>query len=117
VCRCPAAGDVVPVEITLDTANPNLIKSAKVVPVTPNPKAIAFLFSNGVPPLGRSREMWIRLNCTFVIDAQGKAVDGAFLRMQLPTGDYLGKLPNPPAANPFGLQGTLFESWFAVKQG
>jgi len=114
VCRCPVVGTVVPVEITrTDPNNPSLITGAQQVALA-NPTAIAFLFSEAVPPLGRSQELWVRLCCEFVVDVNGKAVDGAFLRMQLPTGDYLGKLPNAPAPDPFGLQGTLFQSWFHV---
>lgn len=112
LCRCPARGTVVPVkDIQVSATNPTLITGA--TQTTPgNVMGIAYLFPSGVPSLGESGELWIQLRCDFVIDQNGKAVDGSFLRMQLPTGDHTGKLPNPPATNPFGTQGGMFESWF-----
>jgi len=115
LCRCPAKGSVVAAEVTsFDPNNSALITGAKVI-ASPAPMAIAFVFSKDMLPLGNSREFWIKLHCDFVIDKNGKAIDGAFLRMQLPTGDHLGAFPNPPSANPFGIQGGLFESWFRLE--
>jgi hypothetical protein len=50
----------------------------------------------------------VRLRCDFVVDRQGRAVDGEFLRARLPSGDR-------PAASTLGIQGGLFESWFAFR--
>lgn len=44
----------------------------------------------------------ILLRCDFVVDAKGKAIDGNFLRGQLPTGDKV--------------EGGLFESWLTRKE-
>jgi DNA-binding beta-propeller fold protein YncE len=114
LCRCPVRGIVIPVDHIDMKGPPNLITGASQalsgnVPVP----GIAFLFTAGLPKLGGS-PMWIQLRCDFVVDQNGKAVDGAFLRMQLPTGDHMGALSTPPNPNPLGLQGGLFESWFRL---
>jgi uncharacterized protein DUF6519 len=53
-------------------------------------------------------QFWVRLRCDFVLDERGRAVDGEFLRARLPSGDR-------PADSPLGIQGGLFESWFAFR--
>jgi competence ComEA-like helix-hairpin-helix protein len=55
-------------------------------------------------------ELWVKLRCDFVLDFdevldRRRAVDGEFVRAQLPTGDR-------PRGSKYGIQGGLFESWF-----
>jgi hypothetical protein len=57
---------------------------------------------------GKQADLWIVLRGDFVIDTQGFAIDGEFVRAQLPTGDR-------PSGSPYGTQGGTFESWFALK--
>ena len=98
------------------TATNNVITAAQEVASGDAP-GIGFLpDAQGQHNALESSDIWINLHCDFVIDVNGKAVDGPFLRIQLPTGDHMGKAPTPPAANPFGMQGGLFESWFKVTQ-
>lgn len=113
-CHCPVTGSVVPVSFTL--SGTQLITSAQEV-AAGDALGVAFLFDNpvGFRHVETSADVWVKLHCDFVIDLNGKAVDGEFLRMQLPTGDHMGTASTPPAADPFGLQGGLFESWFKLK--
>lgn len=53
-------------------------------------------------------QFWIRLRCDFVVDQKGRAVDGEFLRAELPSGDR-------PVKSSLGVQGGLFESWFTFR--
>jgi hypothetical protein len=114
-CHCPVAGTVVPVDFT--AAGGVITAATEVAPG--DAKGAAFLFDNpiGFRHVEISSDVWVRLFCDFVIDVNGKAVDGPFLRAQLPTGDHMGKATAPPSPNPLGLQGGIFESWFPSNQG
>jgi hypothetical protein len=111
---------VIPVKVTARSGG--IITAADETP-DPQPKAVAFLFTdreNRVAPADvlrevlRDQELWVVLRCDFVIDANGKAVDGEHVRAMLPSGDR----PAPPGLpSTFGIQGGLFESWFGVRQG
>ena len=93
-----------------------LITSADEVP-PPSAPGVAFLFDPETPT-GRSilngeiDDLWVLLRCDFVLDMNtpARAVDGEFVRAQLPTGDR-------PAGSQHGIQGGLFESWFFTRQG
>ncbi|MET0649818.1 MAG: hypothetical protein ABW208_24670 [Pyrinomonadaceae bacterium] len=110
ICRCPVVGRIVPVEYTDDGAG--RIISAQATG-SPSPGA-AFIFDpdtvSGRNILnGEINELWVKLRCDFVLDSDGRAVDGEFVRAQLPTGDR-------PAGSAFGIQGGLFESWFLQRR-
>lgn len=113
-CHCPVMGIVVPVSVGLD-ANGVITSANELAPG--DAAAAAFLFDNqaGLARVHQSQDIWVKLHSDFVIDANGKAVDGPFLRMQLPTGDHMGTEGVPPPPHAFGMQGGLFESWFRVK--
>lgn len=113
-CHCPVLGSVVPVKAHIAGG---VIDAAIELPAG-DAKAVAFLFDSEqiLTLAGRSSDIWVKLHCDFVIDAKGKAVDGPFLRMQLPTGDHMGTASAPPNPNPLGLQGGVFESWFEIRQ-
>jgi hypothetical protein len=123
-CLCPVLGTVWPVrnftvaggiitQATLDNPVPGMVT-----------RGLAFLFSQvpGAGPMsvigrriinGQIPELWVRLRGDFVIDSNGNAVAGSFLRAQLPSGDHrLGGMP--PPNDPLSLQGGLFESWFGL---
>jgi hypothetical protein len=110
ICRCPIAGDVIAVKVDQSSG---LVTSAQQIN-DQFANAVAFLLPKEL--LGRDLnkyledkpEFWVMLRCDFVLDKAGKAVDGEFVRAQLPTGD------RPAGAN-VGIQGGLFESWFSVK--
>jgi len=113
LCRCPLAGTIVPVEFKTSPTDPTLIVSATALPDDSDALGIAFLFDPlALRAFKSAPDAWIQLRCYFVIDVNGKAVDGTFARFELPTGDRMGKLATAPPANPFGIQGGLFESWF-----
>jgi hypothetical protein len=117
-CRCPlAGGEVVGVKNVVVAGG---IITEATVATAQDAEALAFLLPAriaGSSPLGKvlnsdRPELWVVLRCDFVIDTDKRAVDGNFVRAELPTGD----LPAPPAPAPsFGIQGGTFESWFAVK--
>jgi hypothetical protein len=116
-CRCAIEGQTVPVEAHF-TGTGGLITSAT-RSAQPLVDAVAFLLPNEPrgplrEVLARGGEFWIMLRCDFVIDRNGKAVDGEHVRAQLPSGDR----PAPPdPASKLGIQGGLFESWFQVLRG
>jgi hypothetical protein len=107
-------GTVIPVKKNTSPAGPPFVEIAP-----GDSDFVAFIFDNplGLRHVEISSDVWVRLHCDFVIDVNGKAVDGPFLRAQLPTGDHMGKSTAPPSSNPFGLQGGIFESWFTFNQG
>ncbi|HYU46582.1 MAG TPA: hypothetical protein VEK84_10455, partial [Terriglobales bacterium] len=101
-CHCPIAGNVVPVDATISG---NKVTKATQVPPG-DAKAIAFLFDErAMASIKRSSDVWVKLHCDFVIDVNEKAVDGPFLRAQLPTGDHMGTATTPPSNNPLALPG------------
>ena len=120
-CRCPLTGEVVAVKI--DPPSGDVIPGATEI-ASGTSDAIAFLLPKGFPsdlPAGsalsllvRSErpEFWVVLRCDFVIDRDGRAVDGEFVRHQLPTGNR--PAPPDPTAK-VGSQGGTFESWFQVQ--
>jgi hypothetical protein len=118
-CRCPIDGQVIAVE-NLQMSGPLIVGATATA--DPQPEALAFIFGGpnremppeGVVELLNDRELWIMLRCDFVIDRNGKAVDGEHLRGALLSGDR----PAPPdPAEKFGIQGGLFESWFTLSRG
>lgn len=118
-CRCPIDGRVIAVD-NLTMSGPVIVAAAATA--NPQPDALAFIFESAnvdVPPdriveLLQDRELWIVLRCDFVIDRNGKAVDGEHVRGTLLSGDR----PAPPdPAEKFGIQGGLFESWFTLRRG
>ena len=114
LCKCPLVGKIVPVDFTTSPADPTLIVTATALPDDSDAAGIAFLFEDplALRAFKSAADAWIQLRCDFVIDVNGKAVDGTFARFELPTGDRMGKFAAAPPANPFGIQGGLFESWF-----
>lgn len=111
ICRCPIAGRVVPVKPDILAADPNFIVSATTVP-GPDARGVAFIPDEGTAvgfPVARGDidELWVKLRCDFVVDytPERRAVDGEFVRGELPTGDR-------PRGSKNGVQGGLFESWF-----
>jgi hypothetical protein len=123
-CRCPLIGEVIPVTVDPTELNAGFITKAKKTSAS-NTLAIAFLLPKGFPgelPAGsalsllvRSErpEFWVVLRCDFVLDIAGHAVDGEFVRHDLPTGNR----PKPPdPAAKFGSQGGTFESWFQIQR-
>jgi hypothetical protein len=124
-CRCPIKGATMPVELDLDAqgrikVNPGgRIDTAKLAPPG-KARGVAFILDQQIPMArnllaGGVTDVMIQLRGDFVMDTQGRAIDGEFVRAQLPTGDR----PQPPAGQPLnqqvGIQGGLFESWFSVR--
>ena len=118
-CRCPIDGTVIPVE-RLKFSGKVIVEATE----TPNskPDALAFIFQTpnrelrpeDVVRILMGQELWVMLRCDFVLDVNGKAVDGEHCRGTLESGDH----PAPPdPASKFGIQGGLFESWFTLRQG
>jgi len=113
-CRCPLVGETVPVT-NLQVVGGVITAADR----SPNPIAEAVAFLIPVQPLealrevlGAQGEFWIVLRSEFVIDTNGRAVDGEYERAKLPSGDR----PAPPgAASKLGIQGGTFESWFNVR--
>ncbi len=114
-CRCAVdEGTVIAVEQL--QMNGDVIVGAT-VSTSATPDAVAFIFNQPeelIRELLRRQELWIVLRCDFIIDANGKAVDGEHARATLLSGDR--PAPPDPAAK-FGVQGGLFESWFVFQQG
>ena len=125
-CRCPIAGDIVPVDYTETNG---LITTANEVQGLDAP-GIAFILDRSKsrrageiisqsPPFDNPpfNDIWIRLRGDFVLDTKERAVDAEFVRAELPTGDR----PSPPVGLPLdqqpGIQGGLFESWFTLLRG
>ena len=93
-----------PIPVRTEPLVGGLITAARRVP-GPAAPAAALLFDPAVfsnETLTGRFEVAIR--CDFVLDQDGRAVDGEHLRGTLPTGDR-------PAGAPAGIQGGLFESW------
>jgi DNA-binding beta-propeller fold protein YncE len=124
-CRCPIAGDIVPVDYTETNG---LITTANEVQDLDAP-GIAFILDRSksrrageiisqIPPFDKPpfNDIWIRLRGDFVLDTKDRAVDAEFVRAKLPTGDR----PDPgglPLDKQPGIQGGLFESWFTLLAG
>jgi hypothetical protein len=126
-CRCPLIGEVIPVVVTGESGG--IITSAKEVDPPDDTDAVAFLLPKGFPGnLGElpqalrqllqreNPELLVVLRCDFVLDTgnaaagvPARAIDGEFVRGQLPTGDR-------PAGSTFGIQGGTFESWFQIQR-
>jgi hypothetical protein len=117
ICRCPIVGKVFPVKPDILAADPHFITSATTVP-GPDARGVAFVPDVGTVAGSRvvnqqidDLELWVKLHCDFVLDIPTdetqppRAVDGEFLRGELPTGDR-------PHGSKHGIQGGLFESWF-----
>jgi DNA-binding beta-propeller fold protein YncE len=124
-CRCPIAGDIVPVDY-IETNG--LITTAKEVQDS-DARGIAFILNRGksrrageiisqTPPFDKPpfNDIWIRLRGDFVLDTNERAVDAEFVRAELPTGDRPSPLGLPLDQQP-GIQGGLFESWFTLLRG
>jgi hypothetical protein len=108
-------GRILPVKYdTGDPAQPGLITAASTVPAVGAP-GVAFVVNPNTTAGSRIMnegeiDLWVKLLCDFVIDEKERAVDGEFVRGQLPTGDRA-------KGSKVGIQGGLFESWFSKKQG
>lgn len=111
-CRCPIAGDIVPVKIGIEA---DLITSAQVNGESES-HGVAFVLDKDtenkiLEALKQkiiSNVFSVILRGDFVLDRDGRAVDAEFVRAELPTGDR-------PKDSTFGIQGGTFESWFTVK--
>jgi len=114
LCRCPLVGTIVPVDFTTSPTDPTLIVSATALADDSDAQGIAFLFEDelALRAFRAAQDARIQLRCDFVLDVNGKAVDGTFARFDLPTNNCMGTFGTPPPAKPFGMQGGLFESWF-----
>ena len=100
-CRCPLIGEVIAVEVI--ELNAGFITKAKELS-SQETSAVAFLLPEEFPGKlpansalrrliqGDQPEFWVVLRCDFVIDTNGRAVDGEFVRHKLPTGNR----PAPP---------------------
>ncbi|HEX6439478.1 MAG TPA: hypothetical protein VF182_20350 [Candidatus Binatia bacterium] len=124
-CRCPIAGDIVPVDYTETNG---LITTATEVQDLDAP-GIAFILDRSrsrrageiisqTPPFDKPpfNDIWIRLRGDFVLDTKDRAIDAEFVRAKLPTGDR----PDPgglPLDKQPGIQGGVFESWFTLLPG
>jgi hypothetical protein len=120
-CRCPLIGEVKGVKVEKMSGD-GVITQAIENPGA-QPEAVSFLLPDKIvenSPLDKVMrterpEFWVMLRCDFVLDTASppRAVDGNFVRGELPTGDH----PAPPdPAAPFGIQGGTFESWFQLKK-
>ena len=113
-CRCPIAGDIVPVKC--GDNGTGLITSAKQITGSVS-HGVAFVLDENtrVMVLKALESDLIRpdfsviLRGDFVLDMNGRAVDAEFVRAELPTGDR-------PKGSLFGIQGGTFESWFTVRE-
>jgi hypothetical protein len=104
-------GQIVAVNVTAPPGGGSAaapITAATQLPGTPtSTQAVAFLFQSKFTPTGGT-PFRVRLQCDFVVDANGNAVSGAFLRGTLPTGQHKD-------GSPTGIEGGLFESWFILQ--
>lgn len=121
LCRCPIDGEVIPVDFKTIKLDDPLIISASEIPKFPA-RAMAFIIPDEVLERlkGQSPEFWVCLRGEFVIDDKLNAVDAAFVRARLPSGDRRISPAATPAADPnqlLSLQGTQFESWFLTVNG
>jgi len=119
VCRCSIRGLAIPVKLNVDLQGKVVVNGAGRIDVATevppgNARGVAFIFDPEKVPIAREiingavPDLWIRLRGDFILDATGKAIDGEFARVELPTGDR-------PGGSPVGIQGGLFESWFTIK--
>ena len=104
-CLCPINGTVIPVE---PGGAANVFKEVTATPST----ALAFVIDPTVDVsldefFKQHSEVWVRLRGDFVVDTKSppRAVDAAFLRADLSTGER-------PRGTKLGLEGGMFESWF-----
>jgi len=115
LCRCPIRGRVVPVTYT-DNGSGLVTSATEVSPGAAEGAAFLFVDSPIAEEVGKGlfRDLWVVLRGDFVLDTAGRAVDVEFVRAELPTGHR----PKPPLGQPLsqqlGMQGGLFESWFAL---
>lgn len=119
LCRCPVRGQVIPFtwEPRVDPNTTPISWTNDTLIATPGPVAqgIAFVFDDEtLKLLNQQDDVWVRLRCDFVVDVDGRAVDGEFVRAELPTGNRPDRLGARPPG-PLGIQGGLFESWFWVR--
>jgi hypothetical protein len=105
-CRCALTGRIEAVTNLQKNAGGVIV--AATTQVNPTPRAVVFIPNPSAvlnQVMNSGGEFWVLLRCEFVLDDGNprRAVDGEFIRGELPTGDRL--------------QGGLFESWFRVVQG
>lgn len=110
-CRCSLRGEIVPVKVT--AFDGPRISEATVLPNGPA-DAVAFVFDKRATDLLSKLlvdDLWVRLRGDFVLDDGDppRAIDAEFVRAEFPTGDR-------PSGSTFGVQGGLFESWFAPER-
>jgi DNA-binding beta-propeller fold protein YncE len=117
ITRSPiVATSIIPVEVTLNAGNAQLIATATEMASGTPTKAIAILFSPTLPyalsvlvpnsgKVGSRPQLWVRLRGDLVLDTSGRAISAEFVRGELPTGEQ-------PSKSGYGLQGGTFESWF-----
>jgi hypothetical protein len=117
-CWCPlVGGEVIPVIVPPPQVTARFITSADKTTTT-STSAVAFLLPNEFletlkqKVAGSQPKFWVVLRCDFVIDKNGCAVDGEFVRHEFPTGN---RPAQPVLASKFGSQGGTFESWFQAK--
>jgi hypothetical protein len=119
VCRCAIRGRAIPVKLKLDPQGKIVLNAAGHIDAAAesppgNARGVAFLLDRQLAPIARDilagiiNDLWIILRGDFVLDTKGNAVDAEFVRAELPSGDR-------PKSSLFGIQGGLFESWFAIK--
>ncbi len=95
-------GQIVAVKVDTVAADGTITAATQLPAGSTSADAVAFLW----PPKAAVQQpsVWVRLRGDFVVDAQGNAVCGAFLRAALPTGRHQD-------ATATGVEGGLFESW------
>jgi hypothetical protein len=109
LCRCRLLGNIVPVRDIAQNAAGVITKAAEQA-AFPAP-GMAFIVTER---LVESTPLWAELAGEFVVDAaNGRAVDGAFVRGKLPTGNRSNTQSPPASADSLlGIEGTRFYSWF-----
>ena len=108
VCWCALVAQIIPVEPTF--GGPNRIVSAKEAPSGLAPGLALIVSQDQYKYLQKEiSQFFVQLDCSFVVDKKGCAVDGEFTRASFDTGDR-------PVGSDFGIQGGLFRSWFGIRK-
>jgi DNA-binding beta-propeller fold protein YncE len=120
LCRCPVAGQLLPVKFTTDPGDPTLIIKAQVSAFPALGLAFVVSAQTAKNRFDSGADVFVILRGDAVVDDQGNAVDAEYVRATLPSGDRRKASGVPlPAVLPDNLlsvQGGRFESWFSTRQ-